>query len=298
MLALKSQSVDRRRFLTAMAAASAAVGAAAVFAQEVTAAPAQTSTDLSLRTHVGPHATEARQMTTNTNPTVVLVHGAFAESESWNGVIAELLAQGYPVVAAANPLRGVASDAQYLASILAGIQGPIVLVGHSYGGMVISAAANGNPNVTGLVYVAAFAPEPGESAVDLSGRFPGSTLGPTLAPPVVLPDGGADLYIDQGKFHEQFAADVPEAQAMLMAATQRPITQAALAEPAGPPAWHTIPSWHVYGSLDKNIPAAALAFMAERANAREAVVIDGASHVVMISHPVAVAKLILDAAAG
>lgn len=297
MLSLTSQSVDRRRFLTAMAAASAAVGAAAVFAQEVTAAPVPASGDLSLRTHTSPTA-EARQTNASATPTVVLVHGAFAESESWNGVIAELLAQGYPVVAAANPLRGVASDAQYVASILASIRGPIVLVGHSYGGMVISTAANGNANVTALVYVGAFAPDTGESATDLASRFPGSTLGAALAAPVALSGGGVDLYIDQSKFHQQFAADVPEAQAMRMAATQRPITEAALMEPSGQPAWRTIPSWSVYGSLDKNIPAAALAFMAERANAREVIAIEGASHVVMVSHPVAVTKLILDAAAG
>jgi pimeloyl-ACP methyl ester carboxylesterase len=228
--------------------------------------------------------------------TVVLVHGAFAESSSWNGVAAQLLAQGHPVVAAANPLRGVKSDAAYVASILKSIAGPIVLVGHSYGGLVISAAASGNTNVTSLVYVAAFAPEAGESALDLSGRFPGSTLGPALAPPVALPDGGKDLSIQQEKFWAQFAADVSEDEAKLMAATQRPITEAALAEAAGEPAWKSLPSWFIYGDLDKNIPAAAHAFMAERAGSRETREIKGASHVVMISHPDDVAELILHAA--
>ena len=228
--------------------------------------------------------------------TIVLVHGAFAESASWNGVISELLAQGYPVIAAANPLRGVKRDADYIAGIIKGIAGPVVLVGHSYGGMVISTAANGNSNVKALVYVAGFAPEEGESAVDLTGRFPGATLGPTLAPPIVLPDGGKDLYIQQDKFHAQFAADVPEAEAKQMAATQRPITEFALNEASGAPAWKTIPSWFIFGDLDKNIPAAAQSFMAQRAGAKETVKVQGASHVVMVAQPEAVAKLIVSAA--
>jgi len=228
--------------------------------------------------------------------TIVLVHGAFAESASWNGVISELLAQGYPVIAAANPLRGVRRDADYIAGIIKGIAGPVVLVGHSYGGMVISTAANGNSNVKALVYVAGFAPEEGESAVDLTGRFPGATLGPTLAPPIVLPDGGKDLYIQQDKFHAQFAADVPEAEAKQMAATQRPITEFALNEASGAPAWKTIPSWFIFGDLDKNIPAAAQSFMAQRAGAKETVKVQGASHVVMVAQPEAVAKLIVSAA--
>ncbi|MDM9648690.1 alpha/beta hydrolase [Rhizobium sp. S163] len=230
-------------------------------------------------------------------PTVVLVHGAFAESNSWNGVVKDLEADGYPVVGAANPLRSVKGDAAYVSSILAGIKGPVILVGHSYGGSVISNAANGHDNVKALVYVAAFAPEAGESAADLSGKFPGSTLAPTLAAPVTLPDGGHDLYIEQSKFRSQFAADVPAAEAKLMAAGQRPITEAALKEPAGEPAWKKIPSWFVYGDADKNIPAAAMAWMAERAKAKDTVVVKGASHVLMVSHPDTVAKLIEKAAA-
>ncbi len=225
-------------------------------------------------------------------PTVVLVHGAFAESGSWNGVIKELKADGYPVIAAANPLRSVKGDAAYVSSIISGIAGPVVLVGHSYGGHVISGAARGHENVKALVYVAAFAPEEGESAAELSGKFPGSSLAPTLAPPVTLSDGGRDLYIDQIKFHDQFAADVPEAEAELMAAAQRPIAEAALAEPAGDPAWKTIPSWFVYGDADKNIPASALSWMAERAKSKQTVVVKGASHVLMVSHPDVVTDLI------
>ncbi|WP_256927988.1 alpha/beta fold hydrolase [Caballeronia sordidicola] len=140
-------------------------------------------------------------------PTIVLVHGAFADSSSWNGVVSRLLAKGYPVVAVANPLRGVQSDARSVAEALDSIHGPIILVGHSYGGNVITNAATGNANVKALVYVAGLAPDSGESAATLSGKFPGSTLGPTLAPPVLLAEGGKDLYIKQPDFHAQFAAD-------------------------------------------------------------------------------------------
>lgn len=231
-------------------------------------------------------------------PTVVLVHGAFAESSSWNGVIRKLQAQHFPVIAAANPLRGVKSDAADIAGLVDSIKGPVVLVGHSYGGMVIAEAAKAKPNVKALVFVAAFAPEEGESAAALAGRFPGSTLGPTLAPPVPLADGGQDLYIQQDKFHDQFAADVPAKDARLMAATQRPIAQAALGEAASSaPAWKAVPSWFVYGDGDKNIPPAAQAFMATRAKAVKTVVVKGASHVVMTSHPDAVAAVIAQAAA-
>ena len=231
-----------------------------------------------------------------TKPTVVLVHGAFAESSGWNGTAAQLLAKGYPVIAVANPLRSVKGDATYVGKILDSVKGPVVLVGHSYGGSVITAAAVGKSNVKALVYVAAFAPEVGETALGLSGKFPGSTLGPNLAPPVLLEGGGKDLYIDQSKFRAQFAADVSVPEAKLMGATQRPIAEAALTEPAGTPAWKTIPSWFLFGSLDKNIPRAALAFMAERAKSKKTVEINGASHVVMISHPAALVKLIEEAA--
>jgi pimeloyl-ACP methyl ester carboxylesterase len=231
-----------------------------------------------------------------TKPTVILVHGAFADSGSWNGVAARLRADGYTVIGAANPLRSVKGDAESVANIVKSVPGPVVLVGHSYGGSVISAAANGNPNVKSLVYVAAFAPETGETALELSGRYPGSTLGAALAKPVVLADGGKDFYIQQDKFHQQFAADVPKAQAALMAVGQRPIAEAALTEKSGDPAWKKLPSYFIYGSADKNIPAAALGFMAERANSRKTVVVPGASHVVMTSHPAAVAALIETAA--
>ncbi len=168
-------------------------------------------------------------------PTVVLVHGAFADASSWNGVARILEKDGYTVVAAANPLRSVKSDGAAVSALLTSIKSPVVLVGHSYGGNVISEAANDHANVKALVYVSAFAPEAGETVAGLAGKFPGSTLGPTLAAPVPLTDGGKDLYIQQAKFHDQFAADVPAGQAALMAATQRPVTEAALTSRPGRP---------------------------------------------------------------
>jgi pimeloyl-ACP methyl ester carboxylesterase len=227
-------------------------------------------------------------------PTIVLVHGAFAESASWNAVIIELNKDGYKAIAAANPLRGVAGDAAAVSAIVQSISGPVILVGHSYGGPVITAAANGNANVKALVYVAGFVPDTGESSLTLSGMFPGSTLAAAITP-VPLPDGSQDLYIKPDRFHAQFAADVPEAQARLMAATQRPVAQAALAEVSGVASWKSLPSYVIYGSKDRNIPPAVMRFMAERARSIKTRVIEGASHAVMVSHPKEVASLIEDA---
>ena len=228
-------------------------------------------------------------------PTVVLVHGAFAESASWNGVIRRLHERGYTAIAAANPLRSLSGDAGSVASVLESIEGPVVLVGHSYGGAVISNAALGNENVRALVFVAAFAPEEGESIGELSGRYPGSTLGETLAT-VALADGSTDLYIRQDEYHGQFAADVPAEQAARDTAAQRPLRDVALNEGSGPPAWRAAPSWFVFPELDKNIPLAAHRFMAERAGFREVVEVEGASHAVAVSHPEEVADTILAAA--
>ncbi len=239
-----------------------------------------------------PLAAQAQQ----TKPTVVLVHGAFADSSSWNGVIPILERDGYTVIAAPNALRSVRTDADEVRDLLKTIPGPVILVGHSYGGSVITEAAEGAPNVKALVYVSAFAPEEGETALGLTGKFPGSTLPPTLAPPVPLTSGGNDLYILQARFHDQFAADVPAAQARLMAVGQRPIADAALGEATTTPAWKHVPSWFIYGDKDKNIPPVAMAFMAERAKSRGTVVVKGASHVVMVSHAPAVAGLIEKAA--
>lgn len=230
------------------------------------------------------------------SPTAILVHGAFAESSSWNGVIAHLDRAGVRSVAAANPLRGVADDARQVSDLIRTIDGPIVLVGHSYGGAVISNVAGDAGDIISLVYVGAFAPDAGESAIELSQRFPGSTLGDALAP-IPHADGTADLVIARERFHAQFCADVPAGDAGLMAITQRPVAQAALEEQSGPdPLWKRIPSYFVIGDEDRNIPAALQRSLAERAGARRTVAIAGASHAVAVSHPAETADLILEAA--
>ena len=228
-------------------------------------------------------------------PTIVLVHGAFADSSGWNDVVSRLNRDGYRVVAAANPLRALASDAETVSWLVKSIPGPVILVGHSYGGEVITEAANGNGNVEALVYVAGFLPEAGESALSLSGKFPGGTLATALAP-VVLADGDEDFYIQPAKFRAQFAADVPVAKAALMAATQRPVTGRALSDMATAPTWKRLPSYVIYGSADRNIPSETQKFMAERAGARKTVAVEGGSHALMVSHPDKVAALIEDAA--
>ncbi|RSM73298.1 alpha/beta hydrolase [Actinoplanes sp. ATCC 53533] len=225
-------------------------------------------------------------------PTIVLIHGAFAESASWNDVIRRLRAAGHPVVAAANPLRSLSGDAAVVADLLASVEGPVVLVGHSYGGAVATNAAVGHDHVKALVYVAAFAPDLGENIAELSGKFPGGTLGQTLHE-VPLADGTVDLYIQQDKFHQQFAADVPAERAALDAAAQRPLNTVALNEGSGEPAWKTIPSWFIYPELDRNIPVEAHRFMAERAGACASIALPGASHAIAVSQPETVAEFIL-----
>jgi pimeloyl-ACP methyl ester carboxylesterase len=237
-----------------------------------------------------------------TKPTVVLVHGAFADSTGWNGAIAQLTDDGYPVVAASNPLRGLTADSDYVHSFLLTISGPIVLVGHSYGGAVITNAARGVPNVRALVYVAAFVPDAGESiatAADPS-RFPGSLLGPdtTIVRPVMNPAaaGGqdVDIYISLEKFRQVFAGDVSAQRANAMARAQRPLTATANFEPSAEPAWKTLPSWDLVTTADNAIPPAAQQFMARRAGAHVTTV--ASAHDVMISHPDAVTKIIEQAA--
>ncbi|RLP94626.1 alpha/beta hydrolase [Micromonospora sp. BL4] len=233
---------------------------------------------------------------TNQKLTVVLVHGAFAESASWSGVVERLQDRFIHVVAVANPLRSVSGDAAYLRDVIAGIDGTVVLVGHSYGGMVITDAAAGNDKVAGLVYVCAFAPDHGESAFELSNRFPGGTLGRALtAYPVT--SGGNELAIRPDAFHHQFAADVPPARAALMCATQRPVTETALTAglPTDVPAWTSIPSWFVFSDEDRTIPVALHRFMANRAGAQGVREVSGASHALSVSHPEAVTASILDA---
>ena len=230
-------------------------------------------------------------------PTIVLVHGAFAESASWDRVVGSLEASGHDVIAAANPLRGLASDAAAVSDLVRTIDGPVMLVGHSYGGAVISSVDADAGQITALVYVAAFAPEPGESANTLAQRFPGSTLGDALRP-VPRSDGTTDLYIARELFHDQFAADVPAPEAARMAAAQRPVTLEALQEPAGDGSlWKRVPSWFLVAGQDRNIPAALQRFMADRAGARGTVELPSASHAAAVSQPEATARLILEAAA-
>ena len=228
-------------------------------------------------------------------PTVVLVHGAFADGSSWHDVMTRLEAEGYPTVSAANTLRSVNGDSAVIEALLKTIKGPIVLVGHSYGGVLITNAARGSESVEALVFVGAFAPEAGESAAELSTKFPGGQLNEAVSP-AFLPDGGIDLYIRADRFHAVFAADVNQARARIMATSQRPVTQTALTDPSGISAWHKLPSWFIFGDADKCIPVAALRFMAERAGSKQTVVLKGASHSLAVSHPDDVAKLIVVAA--
>jgi pimeloyl-ACP methyl ester carboxylesterase len=233
-----------------------------------------------------------------TKPTIVLVHGGWADSSGWNGVISRLTRAGYPVIAPANPLRGLTSDADYIRSVLQTITGPIVLVGHSYGGAVISNAARGVPNVKALVYIAAFAPETGETLQALVTKNPGTMITPAALDTrqYPLPGGGegTDLYIKEGAFHDAFAGDLPLSTTNLMWAEQRPFSLAAFTEPSGDPAWKTIPSWYLVSTNDHAIPPATQWFMARRAHAQIESV--EASHVSYISHPDVTTDLILKAA--
>jgi pimeloyl-ACP methyl ester carboxylesterase len=229
-------------------------------------------------------------------PTIVFVHGAFADASGFGAVTSRLQHRGYTVVSPANPLRGPANDGAYVASVMKTIDGPIVLVAHSYGGAVTSAAANHVSNVRALVYLNALALDEGESNLGITERFP-NDFGDTLRPrPFPQPNGteGIDLYVDPASFHSVFAADVPARTAARMASAQRPVTLAAIQEPVTAPAWKTIPSWYLIGRQDEVISPAAQRFMAKRANAHT-IEID-ASHASYVSHPGRVTKLILRAA--
>ena len=231
-------------------------------------------------------------------PTIVLVHGAFAESASWDAVIQQLQRAEYSVVAAANPLRSLAADAAAVSDLVRSIEGPVVLVAHSYGGAVISNVDADAGEIVGLVYVNGFAPDAGEHCFQLAAMFPGSALGETTVHPVPRSDGTTDFYVAREPFPEIFCADVPAPQAALMAATQRPATQEALAEPSGDrPLWKTVPSWFLIGEEDRIIPSALQRYMAERAQGQRRIVIPGASHAMPVSQPEATAQLILEAAA-
>src|SRR3954453_3362024 len=230
-------------------------------------------------------------------PTVVLVHGAFADASSWNGVVEILQRQGNAVVAPANPLRGIAADSAYLAAVLDQIDGPVLLVGHSYGGAGMTHAATGGPNVVGLVYVSAFAPDEGELLIDIENGSKDSVLDTALVPtryPTGEPgETATEFGINPAPFHDVFASDVSAEKAAVMAATQRPVAEAAFAEPSGPPAWKRLPSWAVVGTGDRAAGADVVRSMAQRAGAE--IVEPGGSPVVMVPRPEPVAELIVTA---
>ncbi|MFE6411106.1 alpha/beta fold hydrolase [Streptomyces sp. NPDC057837] len=231
-----------------------------------------------------------------TTPTALLVHGAFADAGSWSGVIAELQNHGIPVVAPPNPLRGLASDAAYIASQAAQIDGPVVLVGHSYGGAVISVAGTAE-NVVGLVYVAAYIPEEGESLGELQGRFPLSPLVSNLQEKTYPVDGGrsaVEVTIKAEAFPAVFAADVPPSVTEVLAVAQRPLAASTFTETASAAAWRTKPSWALVAAADEAINPEVERFGAKRAGAT-VVEIEGASHAVAVSRPKDVAGLIRDA---
>ena len=232
-------------------------------------------------------------------PTIVLVHGAFADASSWNGVIERLQQQeGYTVIAPPNPLRGVGADSAYLASLLNQIDGPVLMTGHSYGGAVITNAATSAPNVVGLVYVAAFAPDEGENLGDVENGSKDSVLNAALVQ-YTYPTGhdgetSVEFAINPARIREAFAADLPAETTALMAATQRPVAAAAFSDASGPPAWRKLPSWAVVATGDKAAGADVVRAHARRAGA-DIVEVEG-SHVIMISKPEAVSEHILKAA--
>jgi pimeloyl-ACP methyl ester carboxylesterase len=240
----------------------------------------------------GVHSAQAK-------PTVVLVNGAWANSASWTGVISRLQADGYTVLAPPDPLASLKGDAAYISDVLESVKGPIVLVGHSYGGAVITNAAYGNHNVKALVYVDAFAPAKGESALQLDSARPGSALaaGPAKVFNSVTypgaPKGDVELYIKPAVFEASFANDLPASVAAVDAATQGPAVYSALTAPSGTPAWKAIPSWYLVGTIDKVIPPAEQLFMAHRMHAH--IVEVRAGHLSMVSQPAAVTNLVLAA---
>lgn len=235
--------------------------------------------------------------TKSPRPTIVLVHGAFADSSGWNAVTVRLQKAGYDAIAFSNPLRNPQADGEYLRRFLSTIPGPLVLVGHSYGGAVITNGATGNPNVKSLVYIAAYAPDQGESVMQANALGGGHTEVTNHL--VVRPYPGAaprdgDAYIDPAWFPRLFAQDLPRSKASVLAANQRPGALAALVTPSGAPAWKSIPSWYLVAKQDRIIPPEAERAMAARAKAKTVSI--SSSHVAMMSHPRVVVDLIKEAA--
>jgi pimeloyl-ACP methyl ester carboxylesterase len=242
-------------------------------------------------------ATAEPAQRTDAKPTIVLVHGAFADGSSWNRVIERLQHQGFSVIAPAVPLRGLAADSAYLASVVNQLDGPVLLVGHSYAGALITNAATDAANVVGLVFVAAFAPDTDERLGDVAATSKDSLLGTAQVereyPTRPGGETAPEFLVDPARFREVFAADLPAEQAAVLAATQRPVAAAAFSDVSGPPAWKALPSWAVVATADKAAGSDVVRSMAQRAGA-EIVEVD-ASHVVMVSQPQAVTELILKA---
>jgi pimeloyl-ACP methyl ester carboxylesterase len=274
---LKSRTVKARLALIGVAAATLA------------AVPAVATASASSHSHA-----TSSQSGTAAKPTIVLEHGAWADGSIWDGVVMRLQRAGYTVDVPPNPLRGPDSDSAYLASFLATVTGPVVLVGNSYGGFVTTDAATVDKNVKALVYVDSYIPAQGDTINSLNAKFPGSLISPAALNFVPSPGGVTDVYIKPALFRGILANDLPASQAAVLAATQRPIAASALAEPSGAPAWISIPSWDVIGTADHAIPPAEQEFMAARAHATVTKI--RASHLSMISHPWAVTKVIEAAA--
>jgi pimeloyl-ACP methyl ester carboxylesterase len=276
-----STNVTRRQ---ALAAGAALAGSAALIAS-----PWATTAAAAAPTGAGSQKPK---------PTVVLVHGGYADSSCWNATIQELQHAGYTTIAGSNPLRGIPTDAPYIGSLLDSISGPIVLVAHSMGGTVITNAAAGKSNVKALVYIAAFVPDVGETQGALINKFPGSLVeAVSVGVPYTKPDGttGTDLYLSKDG-QAAFAADIPTATFRLLQATQRPFDADSFVYPTQAAAWRTIPMWGLVAGQDKAIPPECERWMYRRANARKVVEVPTSSHVAMISHPKITADLIDDAA--
>ena len=277
------KNLSRRQVL---ASGAAAAGAAAMMATPFSANASAATT------------TQAGRPGSRVKPTIVLVHGGYADSSCWNDTLHHLQGDGYTTICGSNPLRGIPTDAPYIASLLDSISGPVVLVAHSMGGTVITNAAAGKSNVEALVYIAAFVPDVGETQGDLINKFPGSEVLPVSLPvPYTKLDGttGTDLYLSPDG-QAAFAADISKRAFRLLQATQRPFDADSFTYPTTAAAWRDIPSWGLVAGRDKAIPPKAERWMYKRANFRKIVELPTSSHVAMLSHPRAVSDLIEDAA--
>jgi pimeloyl-ACP methyl ester carboxylesterase len=296
--ALPDGRLSRRSAVGWLAGGAAAIAAAGLGMSRVAAQAASSRVRSSvITTQKGLVMTDATPAAANGPLTVVLVHGAFADASNWAGVIPMVQAAGVDVLAPANPLRGIDHDAAYIASVASQIPGPVLLVGHSYGGAVITNAGNRAENVRGLVYVGAFLPDEGETLQSLAEQSTDSKVLPALRPmqyptaPGAPPD--AEFTIDPASFHEIFCADLPAEQAAILAVSQRPLAGISFGEPTRDPAWRSLPSWAVISPSDFVIGPSGERFMAERAGATITEI--EASHAMMISQPQAVTNVILTA---